>query len=40
VWENRVGDVAGVCAILVGLCPTTPDAPTTVQHARELTTGS
>lgn len=31
-WENRVGDVAGVCAILVGLCPTTPDAPTPTQQ--------
>jgi hypothetical protein len=32
-WENRVSDGAGVCALLVGLCPTTPDAPTPAQHA-------
>lgn len=32
VWERRVGIVAGVAAAIVGLCPTTPPDPTTLQR--------
>ncbi|WP_018331933.1 hypothetical protein [Actinomycetospora chiangmaiensis] len=31
-WERRVGVVAGVAAAIVGLCPTTPVDPTTLQR--------
>ncbi|WP_433802715.1 DUF998 domain-containing protein [Actinomycetospora sp. CA-084318] len=32
VWERRVGIVAGIAAAIVGLCPTTPPDPTTLQR--------
>ncbi|GAA4855812.1 DUF998 domain-containing protein [Actinomycetospora corticicola] len=32
VWERRVGVVAGLGAAIVGLCPTTPPDPTTLQR--------
>ncbi|GLZ51477.1 DUF998 domain-containing protein [Actinomycetospora sp. NBRC 106378] len=32
VWERRVGVVAGLGAAVVGLCPTTPRDPTTLQR--------
>ncbi|MEJ2866623.1 DUF998 domain-containing protein [Actinomycetospora sp. OC33-EN08] len=31
-WERRVGTVAGIASAVVGLCPTTPADPTTLQR--------